>query len=149
MKGEFLKQIIVFITVSLCLSYAASSVVLAESITEETELDDYGPEFEDVVYEYASDDDDDYADAGLSDDFYEEEYEEEDTVLLGNEDEDTVLPGNEDEDTDLIESLDEEGSSSTDSEPEVLEDVIFEDITDSTVDEEAAALAASDRKSVV
>ena len=41
MKRELLKQIIVLITVSLCLTYAASSVVLAESMAEEMELDDY------------------------------------------------------------------------------------------------------------
>ena len=120
MKRELLKQIIVLITVSLCLTYAASSVVLAESMAEEMELDDY-------------------ADTDWSDDFYEGDYEEEDTVFLENEDEED----DDDEDTDLIESLDEEESSSIDSEPEVLEDEIFEDITDSTADEEAA-FAASD-----
>lgn len=120
MKRELLKQIIVLITVSLCLTYAASSVVLAESMAEEMELDDY-------------------VDTDWSDDFYEGDYEEEDTVFLENEDEED----DDDEDTDLIESLDEEESSSIDSEPEVLEDEFFEDITDSTADEEAA-LAASD-----
>ena len=119
MKRELLKQIIVFITVSLCLTCAASSVVLAESMAEEMELDDY-------------------ADTDWSDDFYEEDYEEEDTVFLENENED------EDEEADLIESLDEEESSSIDSEPEVLEDEFFEDITDSTADEEAAFAASDD-----